>query len=96
MEQLRIETTEKITSCAFTGHRRLGEDFDPERLKKEIESCVSRGVSLFYCGMAAGFDLYAAECVVELKESFPFSVWRRVSRATGRKNIFPLRIKRDT
>ena len=72
MEQLRIETTEKITSCAFTGHRRLGEDFDPERLKKEIESCVSRGVSLFYCGMAAGFDLYAAECVVELKRKLPF------------------------
>ena len=72
MEQLRIETTEKITSCAFTGHRRLGEDFDPERLKKEIESCVSRGVSLFYCGMTAGFDLYAAECVVELKRKLPF------------------------
>ncbi|MFQ7077236.1 MAG: hypothetical protein ACLRSW_04470 [Christensenellaceae bacterium] len=47
MEQLRIETTEKITSCAFTGHRRLGEDFDPERLKKEIESCVSRESASF-------------------------------------------------
>lgn len=72
MEQLRIERAEKITSCAFTGHRRLGVDFDPERLKKEIESCVSRGVELFYCGMAAGFDLYAAECVLELKRKFPF------------------------
>lgn len=38
MEQLRIETTEKITSCAFTGHRRLGEDFDPERLKKKSKA----------------------------------------------------------
>lgn len=97
MEQLRIETTEKITSCAFTGHRRLGEDFDPERLKKEIESCVSRGVSLFYCGMAAGFDLYAAECVVELKRKLPFLRLAACIPCDGAgKNIFPLRIKRDT
>lgn len=42
--------------------------------------------------MAAGFDLYAAECVVELKRKLPFLRLAACIRATGQK-IFSLRIK---
>ena len=55
------------TKCVFTGHRELGADFSKSKLKKEIESLIKDGVEVFYNGMAMGFDLIAAECVLSLK-----------------------------
>ena len=53
-----------ISSCAFTGHRDLEPDFSAEKLIEAIEKCIERGVKTFYCGMAKGFDMLAAEYVL--------------------------------
>lgn len=74
MEQLDIFTTEfqPPKSCAFTGHRTLYEGFSPRKLKREIKKLILSGVDTFYNGMAMGFDLLAAEKVLELKKKYPF------------------------
>ena len=58
-------------NCAFTGHRQLGDDFSARKLKKEIKNMMEMGVETFYNGMAMGFDLLAAEQVLDLKKKFP-------------------------
>ncbi len=73
MKQLKLfknENTQKkeLHACAFTGHRELGEEFSARRLKKEIKKIIERGVTTFYNGVAMGFDLLAAELVLELKK----------------------------
>lgn len=70
MEQTCIFQKNK-KSCAFTGHRSLGEDFREKALKNAVELAIKEGVEIFYCGMAMGFDLLAAETVLDLKAEFP-------------------------
>lgn len=75
MEQLTFFNREKEESppetCAFTGHRELGDDFSKSKLKKQIRSCIEGGVTTFFSGMAMGFDLIATELVLELKKKHP-------------------------
>ena len=77
MEQLKIETINSrenapvYKTCAFTGHRHLEEDFSPSALKKAIKTAISDGIAVFYCGMAMGFDLLAAEYILKQKKYFP-------------------------
>lgn len=61
-------------SACFTGHR----DIDPqdlpsikEKLREIIINCVNDGFTDFYNGGARGFDLLAAEAVLELKKTYP-------------------------
>ena len=74
-KQLNLFTTEEENSayknCVFTGHRDLGEDFSKSLLKKTIEGLIKEGVENFYNGMAMGFDLLAAECVLALRKKYP-------------------------
>ncbi len=71
-EQLKMEQTlPPLKTCAFTGHRKLEEDFSEEELKKVVKCLIEEGVETFYCGMAAGFDLYAAEAVLSYKNKYP-------------------------
>lgn len=69
--QLRLEETmpEKISSCAFTGHRNIEKDFNFEAFERAFTTCLEKGCKTFYCGMAVGFDLYAAERVLEEKKT---------------------------
>ena len=61
------------TAC-FTGHRNL-----PGDSLQAIEACVKDrivaligcGVIYYGCGGARGFDLLAANCVIELKKQYP-------------------------
>ena len=54
--------------CAFTGHRNLAEtDFDEQLLRRVVKDLVINGYDRFLCGMAVGFDLKAAQAVLELK-----------------------------
>ncbi|MCD7728378.1 MAG: SLOG family protein [Clostridia bacterium] len=57
-------------TCAFTGHRQLGDDFDIRLLDNVILSLVKRGTENFLCGMAKGFDLAAAELVLKYKREY--------------------------
>lgn len=56
--------------CAFSGHRQLNKDFSSEELKENIISLIEEGYNTFLCGMAVGFDLIAAETVLELKSDY--------------------------
>lgn len=70
------------TSCAFTGYRPgklpwLEEEDDlrcvnfKARLRLAIEDACRNEMEHFICGMAQGCDLYFAELVLELKETWP-------------------------
>ena len=72
MKQLSIFEEEKqIKTCVFTGHRELPSDFSKRRLRLEIKKLVNAGVDTFFCGMAMGFDLLAAETVISVKRKNP-------------------------
>lgn len=58
-------------ACAFTGHRNVKSDFDYDKLNSEIIRLIEQeNVTVFYDGMARGFDLIAAKFVIELKEKY--------------------------
>lgn len=58
-------------TCAFTGHRVIGEK-DRENLIEKLDLTVAdlaeKGVERFICGGALGFDTLAAQAVLRLKE----------------------------
>lgn len=73
VEQLSFPGEEKkINSVVFSGNQGFTGDFDIGKLREAVLDCIDRGGRIFYCGMAQGFDLAAAECVLELKPSHPF------------------------
>ena len=51
MLNIKIEKT-----CAFTGHRILGKDFNDEKLEETIVDIIKKGYDTFLVGMAIGFD----------------------------------------
>lgn len=74
------EELRRIT-CAFTGHRpyklpgggREGSLFTKQlkaNLAYFVEEQIKRGRPRFLCGMAQGFDLFAAETVLNLQEKY--------------------------
>ena len=57
--------------CAFTGHRNVRGDLDLNALTSVIKNLIERGVTTFYNGIARGFDLISAQCVLKLKADYP-------------------------
>lgn len=59
--------------CCFTGHRpeKLGvtEEKIKMLLSSAVDDAIERGISTFITGMARGFDLWAAEVVLQKKEN---------------------------
>ena len=73
---------DRLLTVAFTGHRAetlpwRADETAPscirlkQRLTAVICSLYDEGKRVFLSGMAAGFDTYAAEAVLELSESLP-------------------------
>ncbi len=74
--------TENSYTCCFTGYRpekfpfKL-ESSDPKysefenALFEQVLSLAEENCQSFYCGMAMGFDLIAAETVLAVKNAFP-------------------------
>jgi uncharacterized phage-like protein YoqJ len=58
-------------SCAFAGHRVFYDAPDENLLKKCVINLVNQGVDTFYSGMAMGFDLFAANVVIDVKKDYP-------------------------
>ena len=61
-------------SAAFTGHRKVpyGKQREVElKLNKTIREHYKKGIRDFLCGMAFGFDMFAAEAVINLKKELP-------------------------
>lgn len=71
MEQTDIR---KEKAAAFTGHR-----FIPYKTKRRLQAklneavkaCLQSDIRHFFCGMAVGFDMLAAEAVLEMKGKHP-------------------------
>ncbi len=62
--------SQDVPSAAFTGHRHIPYVKYPQikgRLKVTIYNAYLQGIRNFQCGMAVGFDMLAAEAVLELK-----------------------------
>ena len=60
-----------MQTCCFTGHRII--KITPElaqRLRDSIINVIEQGVTEFYDGGACGFDMLAAEAVIELKAEY--------------------------
>lgn len=57
-------------NCAFTGHRILERNFDFNVLDRVIYNLIRGGTKNFFCGMATGFDMAAAESVLAYKNEF--------------------------
>lgn len=76
------EDIKNYASCCFTGYRpdkfpfpliKGNKDYiDFEnRLFEQVLELANEGCRTFYCGMAMGFDLIAAEAVLLVKKAFP-------------------------
>lgn len=64
------QTTDRNITAAFTGHRHFDRskvNVIKSRLTAAILECYGQGIRCFISGFAQGFDIIAAECVVELK-----------------------------
>ncbi|MBD5632525.1 MAG: DUF1273 domain-containing protein [Clostridia bacterium] len=57
-------------NCAFTGHRINLSGLDLELLDRVVLNLMKGGAKNFYCGMAQGFDLAAAESVLKYKDEY--------------------------
>jgi len=61
--------------CCFTGHRpeklHESEEEIKSRLSVAINAAIEDGFSVFISGMARGVDIWAAEVVLDLKETHP-------------------------
>lgn len=63
----------KDNSMSFTGHRDIREaDYESLRYKIRlvIKTLYKKGICTYYCGMARGFDMLAAEEVIKLKGTY--------------------------
>lgn len=61
---------QKAQSAAFTGHRYISYGKYPilkVTLRQRIRTLYAQGIRNFYCGMAIGFDMLAAETILSLK-----------------------------
>ena len=79
----------KENTCCFTGHRNIpaGETENVKaKLKEQILALMEEGIRTFLVGGAMGFDMLAAEALVDLRERegkefrlvsvLPFPDWR--------------------
>ena len=80
---------DRVLSCCFTGYRPQKFPFPLDRLNSEYLDFENRLISeiaglielkclTFYTGMAMGFDIVAAECVLMLEQAFKNSAVRLV------------------
>ena len=70
-------TGNKAISCCFSGHRTAFFDMDNsyladimrEALETAITGAIAQGFTIFYSGMAMGFDIIAAEMIIRHKQA---------------------------
>lgn len=65
-------------AVALTGHRFIPYDKVPslrQALRTVILEHYNRGIRIFYCGMAMGFDLLVAETALSMKEVYSDAVY---------------------
>ena len=85
---------QSVRACAFTGHRILDENLSKSALLDCILALVKRGVENFYCGMAIGFDLLAAELVLQVKKEYQNVKLIACIPCYGQERYFPEKDKK--
>lgn len=72
---------DRIQACCFSGHRPekfhlsgAGWDVFAHSLETAVRGAVKDGYRLFVSGMSRGFDLWAAETVLRLREELPIQL----------------------
>lgn len=61
-------------TCCFTGHRDIPTEVKPyitKQLERILRNLIGEGIRYFGSGGARGFDLMAADTVLQLKKEFP-------------------------
>ena len=92
-------------SVSFTGHRHITDyKLISERLKSTIKLSYDMGIRFFYAGGAVGFDILAAENVLNLKSEFldmvlivvvPFPEQYKFFNGDNKKRYFNILDKAD-
>ena len=65
---------DKMKTVTFTGHRYIPHNKRSDlcdKIEKVVMENYAKGVRQFLCGMAVGFDLFAAEAVLKIKYEQP-------------------------
>lgn len=60
---------DRAKTCAFTGHRNLGADFNKKDLERVIKGLIKGGFTTFLVGMAVGFDTECFKILEKLRET---------------------------
>lgn len=84
-------TFEPAATAAFTGHRTMGGvdgDTLRERLSRAVDVAYGNGMRNFLTGMAMGFDMMAAEVVLERKTACPDMTLTAVIPCHGQDRMF--------
>ena len=67
------EAEKRMHRCCFTGHRpeklARSEEAIKADLEKAIRQAIAEGLDVFITGMARGVDIWAAEIVLQLRDS---------------------------
>ena len=81
--------------CIFTGHRDLPADHEALRaaLRRHITALYADGYTDFLSGGAMGFDLLAAEAVLELRPVLPEMRLLMILPCEGQDRAYPPRDK---
>ena len=61
-------------TCCFTGHRDIPPELKPyiaKQLERILRNLIGEGIRYFGSGGARGFDLMAADAVLQFKKEFP-------------------------
>ena len=79
----------KANTCCFTGHRNIRkdeEDIIRAKIREQVLILMQHGISAFMVGGAVGFDMLAAEVLLDLREQegkelrlvsvLPYPEWR--------------------
>ena len=65
---------DKIKTCAFSGHRNLGRDFNKKELERVIKGLINGGYTTFLVGMAVGFDTECFKILENLRKEYPIKI----------------------
>ena len=65
---------DKIKTCAFTGHRVLGEDFNKKELERVVKKLIEGGFTTFLVGMALGFDTECFKLLEIYRKEYPIKI----------------------
>lgn len=60
---------DRARTCAFTGHRNLGRDFNKTELERVIKGLIKGGFTFFLVGMAVGFDTECFKILEKLRKT---------------------------